>query len=168
MRIARNILKAITFATIFVTVLLSASLQARSQEAAAPYLKMAHIDQYLIADRNAEIAMHVVQRPHRFQRMPKSWCSDRVDMKLPSKARMVSSALWSDHGCPHLTFRSSGIQRCEVQSALIQPRCDRSCLSHSSERNWSSPESPKIRSWRASKRSTRKGWRPLNPAQCPT
>jgi hypothetical protein len=57
MRIARNILKAIIFATIFATVLLSASLQARSQEAAAPYLKMAPIDQYLIADRNAEIAM---------------------------------------------------------------------------------------------------------------
>src|SRR5260370_9526198 len=57
MRIARNILKGINIATIFVTVLLSASFQARSQEAAAPYLKMAPIDQYLIADRNAEIAM---------------------------------------------------------------------------------------------------------------
>src|SRR5260370_2845268 len=57
MRIARNILKAINFATIFVTVLLSASLQARSQEPAAPYLKMAPIDRYLIADRNPEIAM---------------------------------------------------------------------------------------------------------------
>src|SRR5258708_8147423 len=57
MRIARYILKGINIATIFVTVLLSASLQARSQEAAAPYLKMAPIDQYLIADRNAEIVM---------------------------------------------------------------------------------------------------------------
>src|SRR5882672_7226375 len=57
MRIARNILKGINIATIFVTVLLSASLQARSQEAAAHYLKMAPIDQYLIADRNAEIVM---------------------------------------------------------------------------------------------------------------
>src|SRR5467141_1056197 len=57
MRIARNILKGINITTIFVTVLLSASLQARSQEAAAPYLKMAPIDQYLIADRNAEIVM---------------------------------------------------------------------------------------------------------------
>src|SRR6202166_2211528 len=57
MRIARNILEAINFATILVTVLLSTSLRARSQEAAAPYLKMAPIDQYLIADRNAEIAM---------------------------------------------------------------------------------------------------------------
>ncbi len=57
MRIARNILKAIIFATIFVAMLLSASLQARSQEAAAPYLKMAPIDQYLVANRNAEIAM---------------------------------------------------------------------------------------------------------------
>src|SRR6202166_1233330 len=57
MRIARNILEAINFATILVTVLLSTSLRARSQEAAAPYLKMAPIDQYLIADRNEEISM---------------------------------------------------------------------------------------------------------------
>ena len=57
MRIARNILKGINIARIFVTVLLSASLQARAQEAAAPYLKMAPIGQYLMADRNAEIAM---------------------------------------------------------------------------------------------------------------
>src|SRR3984893_3882019 len=56
MKIARNIMKAIIFAT-FVTVLVSASLEARSQKTAASYPKMASIDQYLIADRNAEIAM---------------------------------------------------------------------------------------------------------------
>jgi len=57
MKIARNIVKAIIFATLLSTVLVSASLKARSQEAAASYPKMASIDQYLIADRNAEIAM---------------------------------------------------------------------------------------------------------------
>ena len=57
MKIARRIMKAIIFATLFVTVLVSASLEARSQETAASYPKMASIDQYLIADRNAEIAM---------------------------------------------------------------------------------------------------------------
>src|SRR5580704_17502907 len=50
MGIARNMLRAIIFATISVAVLPSAPLQARSQEAAAPYLKMAPLDQYLIAD----------------------------------------------------------------------------------------------------------------------
>src|SRR5580692_6651511 len=57
MKIARNIMKAIIFATLLVTVLVSAFLEARSQETAASYPKMAPIDQYLIADRNAEIAM---------------------------------------------------------------------------------------------------------------
>src|SRR5260221_14140937 len=57
MSTARNILKAINFPTISVTALLSLSLQARSQEAPAPYPKMAPISQYLIADRNTEIAL---------------------------------------------------------------------------------------------------------------
>jgi hypothetical protein len=57
MKIARNIMKATIFATLLSTVLVSASLKARSQETAASYPKMASIDPYLIADRNAEIAM---------------------------------------------------------------------------------------------------------------
>ena len=57
MKIARNITKAIIFATLLLSVLVSASLKARSQETAASYPKMAAIDLYLIADRNAEIAM---------------------------------------------------------------------------------------------------------------
>src|SRR5580693_4834648 len=57
MKIARNIMKAIIFATLLVTVLVSAFLEARSQETAASYPKMAPIDQYLMTDRNAEIAM---------------------------------------------------------------------------------------------------------------
>src|ERR1700730_11668547 len=57
MKIARNIMKAIIFATLLVTVLVSVSLEARSQETASSYPKMGSIDQYLIADRNAEIAM---------------------------------------------------------------------------------------------------------------
>jgi hypothetical protein len=57
MTMTRNIVKPILFATLFVTMLASASLQAQAQETAASYLKMAPINQYLIADRNAEIAM---------------------------------------------------------------------------------------------------------------
>ena len=57
MKTARTITGAILFATLLVTVLVSASLQARSQQPAASYPKMAPIDQYLIADRNVEISM---------------------------------------------------------------------------------------------------------------
>ena len=57
MKTGRNLTKAISFAALLVTALGSASLPARSQEAAAAYSKMAPLDQYLMADRSAEIAM---------------------------------------------------------------------------------------------------------------
>jgi hypothetical protein len=57
MKTARNITKAISFAALFVTALASLSPPARSQEAAARYSKMAPVDQYLMTDRSAEIAM---------------------------------------------------------------------------------------------------------------
>ena len=57
MKIARNIVTAIISATLLVTVLVCTSSEAFSQETAASYSKMAPIDQYLMADRNAEIAM---------------------------------------------------------------------------------------------------------------
>jgi hypothetical protein len=53
----KNITKAIIFATLLVTVFVSASLEAGSLQTVASYPKMASIEQYLIADRNAEIAM---------------------------------------------------------------------------------------------------------------
>ena len=57
MKIARNIRKPTILATLFLTALASGSLLARAQKTAASYPKMAPLDQYLIADRNAEIAM---------------------------------------------------------------------------------------------------------------
>src|SRR5260221_1205049 len=56
MKTARNITKAISFAALLVTGLASPSLPARSQQAAR-YSKMAPVDQYLMTDRNAEIAL---------------------------------------------------------------------------------------------------------------
>jgi hypothetical protein len=57
MKKARSMSKAILFAAFLVTALGSASLPARSQDAAAAYSKMAPLDQYLMTDRSAEIAM---------------------------------------------------------------------------------------------------------------
>jgi hypothetical protein len=57
MKTARNITKAISFAALLVTALASLSRPARSQEAAVRYSKMAAVDQYLLTDRSAEIAM---------------------------------------------------------------------------------------------------------------
>jgi hypothetical protein len=55
--VATTITKAISFGALLVTALASPSLPARSQEAAAPYSKMAPVDQYLMTNRSAEIAM---------------------------------------------------------------------------------------------------------------
>ncbi|MGA7624314.1 MAG: hypothetical protein WCA91_12095 [Candidatus Acidiferrales bacterium] len=49
--------KTILFAALLVTVSAGASSAVRSQESAASYAKMAPIDQYLMTDRNSEIAM---------------------------------------------------------------------------------------------------------------
>jgi hypothetical protein len=57
MKTARKITKAISFAALLLTVLASASLPARAQQAAAPYSKMAPLAQYLMTDQSAEIAM---------------------------------------------------------------------------------------------------------------
>ena len=111
MRIARNVLKDIKFAIIFVIALLGVSFQARSQEAAAPYSKMAPIDQYLIADRNAEIAMARSAAPPSISADAEVMVLGSRGYETAVKGKMVSSALWSDPGCPPLTFRSSGIQR---------------------------------------------------------
>ncbi|HEY1469501.1 MAG TPA: hypothetical protein VGF61_10690, partial [Candidatus Acidoferrum sp.] len=49
--------KTILFAALLVTVSAGASSSVRSQESAASYPNMAPIDQYLMTDRNSEIAM---------------------------------------------------------------------------------------------------------------
>jgi len=57
MKTASNITKAISFAALLVLALASPSLPAQTQQATAPYSKMAPLDQYLMTDQNAEIAM---------------------------------------------------------------------------------------------------------------
>jgi hypothetical protein len=52
-----NLTKTILFAALLVTVSAGASSVVRSQEGAASYPHMAPIDQYLMTDRNSEIAM---------------------------------------------------------------------------------------------------------------
>ncbi len=53
----RSFMKTILFAALLVAVSAGASSAVRSQESAASYPHMAPIDQYLMTDRNAEIAM---------------------------------------------------------------------------------------------------------------
>ena len=57
MKTAGSITKAISFAALVVALVASASLPARAQEAAMRYAKMAPVDQYLMTDQSAEVAM---------------------------------------------------------------------------------------------------------------
>jgi hypothetical protein len=53
----RQIVGTIALGGFALVVLLSSAWQAQAQEAKTPYLSMAPLDQYLMADRNAEIAL---------------------------------------------------------------------------------------------------------------
>ena len=53
----RKIVRTITLRSFALIVVLGAAWQALAQDAKAPYLSMAPLDQYLIADRTAEIAL---------------------------------------------------------------------------------------------------------------
>ena len=53
----RKMLRAITVRTCALVIMLGAGWQARAQDAKAPYPTMAPLDQYLIPDRNAEMAL---------------------------------------------------------------------------------------------------------------
>ncbi len=120
MKTARNITKAISFAALLVTALASLSRPARSQEAAARYSKMAAVDQYLMTDRSAEIAMARSAAP-------------------PSISADAEVMVLGRHGYETVVKGKNGFV-CLVE----------------------------LRSLRASKRSTRKGCRPSNPARCAT
>jgi hypothetical protein len=53
----RKILRTITLGSFAPVVLLGAAWQVQAQDAKAPYLRMAPLEQYLISDRNAEMAL---------------------------------------------------------------------------------------------------------------
>jgi len=76
-------------------VLLAAVLQAKVQDTKTPYPNMAPIDQYLMADRNAEIAMARSAAPQAVSRDEKTLCLGGEGTRLQWKERMVSFAWWS-------------------------------------------------------------------------
>ena len=53
----RKILRRIALRSFALVIVVAAAWQAQAQDAKAPYPSMAPLDQYLIADRNAEIAL---------------------------------------------------------------------------------------------------------------
>jgi hypothetical protein len=68
MKRKRKIVRTIAFRSFALAVALGAAWQARAQDAKAPYLTMAPLDQYLMPDRNAEIALAQSAAPESISR----------------------------------------------------------------------------------------------------
>jgi hypothetical protein len=68
MKRKRKIVRTIAFRSFALAVVLSAAWQARAWDAKAPYLTMAPLDQYLMPDRNAEIALAQSAAPESISR----------------------------------------------------------------------------------------------------
>ena len=165
MKTARNITKAISFAALLLT---SLPLPAGSQEAGAPYSKMAPVEQYLMTDRSAEIAMARSAAPPSISADAEVMVLGRHGYETVVKGKNGFVCLVERSWMSPFDFAQFWNPKMRGPICFNPPAVRSILLSPSSEQNWCSPECPKIRSLRASKRSTRKGCRRSNPAQCPT
>ena len=94
----------VTFVLVF---LLGAGRHAQAQDSGPLYERMAPIDQYLMTDRNTEIAFARTAAPESISRDAEVLVLGRHGYKLRSKARTAGCALSSDRGWPRSTIRSS-------------------------------------------------------------
>jgi hypothetical protein len=114
-------IKSFALLALLGTAYLGTANQAMAQDAATPYpntvptemvpAKMALIDQYLIADQGAEIALARSAAPSPFHAMQRYRFLDVMVSKRRSKAKTVSCVSWDARGHPQrmLTF---GIRKC--------------------------------------------------------
>lgn len=100
---------------------------AQAQAPAAAYPTMAPLDQYLMADRNAEIALARSAAPEAISSEAKILVLGRHGYETASRARMALSVLLREGGCRPVTLRNFGIQSFVVRSASIRRRCDPYC-----------------------------------------
>ena len=123
-QMGQKIVAMIALGTFALVIGLGELRQAQAQEAKEPYPSMAPLDQYLMADRNAEIAMARSAAPESISRDAKVLVLGGMATKPPSRARMVSCASWSEGGWAHsmvsfpLIF---GTLKFEVRSAYNPP-----------------------------------------------
>lgn len=82
--------------------------QGQAQAPKKAHSSMAPLDQYLIADRNAEIALARSAAPDAISGDTKFWSSGAMAAKLPSRGRTALCVLRSEGGCPLPMLRSFG------------------------------------------------------------
>jgi len=94
---------AISFALFFA---LGATSPAHAQGDQTLYQHMAPIDQYLMADRNAEIAFARTAAPESISRDAEVWVLGRHGYEIAAKGKTVSCVSWNDPGWLPSTTRS--------------------------------------------------------------
>ena len=101
------------------------TLQTQAQSTQAPYSKMAAVDQYLIADRNAEITLARSAAPESIAGKAEVMVLGRSGFEIAVPERTISSASLSDLGTPPSAIPISGIPKFVVPTASMQPQQSR-------------------------------------------
>jgi hypothetical protein len=113
-------ISAIAIKRFAMLVVLGMVYQAMAQDAMTPYLKMAPVDQYLMADRAAEIALaRAVQHRSPFHTTQRCRFLDDMVSKQRSKARTASCVSWDARGHP-LRMLTFGIRKCGFPCVLTR------------------------------------------------
>jgi hypothetical protein len=83
----RNVLRMIALGTLAVVVVPGVAWKSQAQEAKAPYVKMAPLEQYLMADRDAEIALARSAAPESISGDADVWVFGQHGYELAAKGR---------------------------------------------------------------------------------
>ena len=165
----RKIVRTISVGSFALVVVLSAAWSAQTQDAQGHYLTMAPLDQYLMADRDAEIALARSAAPESISRDAEVLVLGRHGYETAVKGKngfvcIVDRAWTSDVDDPDFLNPARGNR----SASMRQPR-DPTCHSPSRRQNGHWLDRPKLRCLRVSRSHTTKKNCPCrNLAECPT
>ena len=160
----QKIVKTIALGAFALVTVLGEWWQAQAQDPKAPYASMAPLEQYLMSDRNAEIAMAQSAAPAAISNDAEIWVLTRHGYEIAVKGKNGFVCVVERSWMAHSTSRSSGIPRCGVRSASILRPFAQSYHSLSKGQNWFWRACPKLRSSMPSRYSLRKSCQPWSLA----
>jgi hypothetical protein len=113
----RNRVRTIALSTFVQAVVLGATWQAQAQDAKGSYPNMAPLDQYVMTERDAEIALARSAAPESISGDAEVLVLGRHGYETAVKGTNGSYVSWNDRGCSPSTSRSSGTPTCDCRSA---------------------------------------------------
>ena len=126
----RSFMKTILFAALLVAVSAGASSAARSRENAVSYAHMAPIDQYLMTDRNAEIAMARSAAPPSISADAEVLVLGRHGYEPAVKGKNGFVCLVERSWMSPFDFAQFWNPKMRGPICFNRPQCTRSCPSH--------------------------------------